>query len=68
MLRYDYAIFDGDRFLNNAMLTREEAARMERDGLRCVDVEASMDRSLPRFPDRSYVRSSPPFRRGWRRD
>ena len=67
MLRYDYAIFDGDRYLNNAMLTRDEAARMERDGLRCVDVEASMDRSLPRFPDRVIVRREGHHRPRWTR-
>lgn len=63
--RYDYAIFTDDRYSHNAMLTREEAERIETNGLRCLDVEATMDPALPRFRDRRYVGSSA-FRPRWR--
>ena len=66
MLRRDYAIFtDDDRYSHNAMLTPDEAERMERDGIRCVDVEATMDPSLPRFRDRVMVTSRRRFGGGW---
>jgi hypothetical protein len=67
VLRRDYAIFTGDRFSHNAMLYPDEAERMEREGLRCVDVEASMDASLPRFRDRVMVTSRGRFGSRWGR-
>jgi hypothetical protein len=64
-LRYDYAVFLDDQHLRNAMLTRAEARRLEAEGYRCIDVAASMDRGLPRFPDRRYVRRDRPLGRRW---
>ena len=66
MLRRDYAIFTDDRYSHNAMLTPDEAERMEREGLRCIDVEATMDPHLPRFRDRVIVGPRQP-RRGFPR-
>ena len=63
--RYDYAIFTGDRYSHNAMLTREEAERIEAGGLRCLDVEATMDPSLPRFRGSRYVTKRRPLPRRW---
>lgn len=64
--RFDYALFskDTDRYIHNAMLTRAEAEEHERMGMRCIDVEATMDPNVPRFRDRRYV-GSRPFSRRW---
>jgi hypothetical protein len=64
--RFDYAVFTAGRYSHNAMLTREEAERLEREGLRCLDVETTEDDNLPRFRDRTYgwSRRSP---RHWER-
>jgi hypothetical protein len=64
-LRYDYAIFNGDRYLTNAMLTRKEAREHEDQGLRCIDVVRSMDPTLPRFRGRRYVRQRGTRTRRW---
>lgn len=66
MRRYDYAVFADDRHVHNAMLTREEAERLEAEGYRCIDVAASMDPAVPRFRERRYgwSRSTP---RHWER-
>jgi len=63
--RYDCAIFSEDRYSHNAMLTREEVERIEANGLRCLDVEATMDPALPRFRDRTYVTQSRRFGSRW---
>jgi hypothetical protein len=65
--RWDYAIFAGDRFSHNSMLTREEAEAHEREGMRCVDVEAANDPTLPRFRDRITVASRSRNSRRWDR-
>jgi len=47
--RFDYAIFDQDQLVTNALLTEDEAARMEADGLRCVRVRDTVGETLPAF-------------------
>lgn len=47
--RYDYAIFDQDTLVTNALLTPQEAAAMELDGLRCVRVRDTIGEGLPAF-------------------
>jgi hypothetical protein len=63
-LRYDYAVFQGDRYVHNAMLTRTEARALEEQGMRCVDTARTMDPAIPRFRTRRYVGPRRP-RRGW---
>lgn len=47
--RYDYAIFESDEFVTNALLTPQEVERMERDGYRCVRVRDTVGEGLPAF-------------------
>ena len=63
--RYDYAVFDGDRFVTNALLTPEEVERMESDGARCVRVDDKAGWGVPAFRGRRYVTGQPPFRKRW---
>jgi hypothetical protein len=48
------------------MLYPDEAERLEREGLRCVDVEATMDANLPRFRGRVIVTPKGRFGSRWR--
>jgi hypothetical protein len=66
--RFDYAIFDQDQLITNALLTPQEVEAMERDGLRCVRVRDEPGEGLPRFRGRSSVIREAPFARRWRRD
>jgi hypothetical protein len=54
-LRYDYAVFQGDRYVRNAMLTRAEAREFEEQGMRCIDTARTMDPAIPRFRVPRYV-------------
>ncbi len=54
--RYDYAIFDGDRLVTNALLTVAEARRMELDGMRCLRVRDTAGEGLPAFRGKRSVR------------
>lgn len=63
--RYDYAVFQGDRFVTNAMLTEEQAARMERDGYRCLRVTDTIGEGLPAFRGGRNVARDAPFGRKW---
>lgn len=65
MKRYDYAVFDGEEFVTNALLSVKQAASMEARGYRCVRVSDRPWENLPRFRGRSYVRSERPFSRRW---
>ena len=47
--RYDYAIFDQDQLVTNALLTPQEVERMEADRLRCVRVRDEPGQTLPAF-------------------
>lgn len=47
--RYDFAIFEADEYVTNALLTLKEAAAMERDGFRCLRVRDAPGESLPAF-------------------
>lgn len=53
--RFDYAIFEGDEFVTNALLTVTEVQAMERDGYRCLRVRDTLGETLPAFRSRRSV-------------
>ncbi len=65
--RYDYAVFRDDRLVTNALLTEEEAERMEREGYRCIRVRDTVGEGLPVFRGRRSVKRPGRFSARWDR-
>jgi hypothetical protein len=65
--RFDFCLFKDGRFVTNALLTEEEAERMEREGWRCVRVLDEAWQNLPAFRGRRNVTKLRRGRYRWER-